>query len=220
MPANATQNFTPIMNRAPFPTGRSYLIPVVALLGSLMFLVHAPAAPTIVSTMPTNGATGVPLSAVVVITFSEPMNTSVTIAFLLDSTTYQLLPASSSWTVGNRVLTCTPAAALPASHLISWSVMNGRSAAGVPLAGFTGGNFTTASGGQLTLTNALWSGGTFAFDVISQAGQDLSVEYSSTLGSNEWQTLLTTNSPTGSVHILDPNSSANRYLFYRARTGS
>jgi hypothetical protein len=208
------------MNRVPFPIGRSYLLPVFALVCSLMSPGHAPAAPTIVSTVPTNGATSVPLSAVVVITFSEPMNTSVTMAYLWDSTAYQVLWASSSWTVGNRVLTCTPVAALPASHIISWSVMNGQSAAGAPLAGFTGGNFTTASGVQLTLTNALWSGGTFAFDVISQAGQNLSVEYSSTLRSNEWQTLLTTNSPTGSVHIVDPNSSANRYLFYRARTGS
>jgi hypothetical protein len=60
----------------------------------------------------------------------------------------------------------------------------------------------------------------FSFDVTSQAGQALTVEYSSTLLPNQWQTLLTTNSPSGQVHITDPQSSTNRYLFYRARTGS
>ena len=57
--------------------------------------------------------------------------------------------------------------------------MNRQNPAGAPLSGYTGGTFTTASGGQLTLTNAIWSGGMFAFDVTSQAGQTLTVEYSS-----------------------------------------
>jgi hypothetical protein len=54
------------------------------------------------------------------------------------------------------------------------------------LGGFTGGSFTTVAAAQLTLTNATWIGGTFAFDVTSQAGQTLTVEYSSTLRSNQW----------------------------------
>jgi hypothetical protein len=98
--------------------------------------------------------------------------------------------------------------------------MNGQNSVGVPLGGYTGGTFTTVAGGQLTLTNAIWSGETFAFDVTSQAGETLTVEYSSTLRSNQWQSLLTTNSPTGRVHIVDPHSNTNHYLFYRARTGS
>ncbi len=185
-----------------------------------MSLGRALAAPTIVSTTPYNGASGVPLSASVVITFSEAMNTSLTMAYLLDSTTYQVVSASFSWSAGNKVLTCTPTAALPAGRTIWWSVMNGQNPAGVPLTGTTGGAFTTLAPIQLTLTNATWSGGTFAFDVTSPAGQTLTVEYSSTLRPDDWQTLLTTNSPTGRVHIVDTNSIANPYLFYRARTGS
>lgn len=208
------------MNLFAFPIRPNYLVRVFVLLLSLMSLERAHAQPTIVSTVPPTGASGVPVSAAVVITFSEAMNTSVTLAYLFDSTTLELLPAPLSWSAGNTVLTCTPTAAFPANRTIWWSVMNGQNPAGAPLGGYTGGTFTTAPGGQLTLTNAIWSGGVFAFDVTSPAGQTLTVEYTSTLRSNQWQTLLTTNSPAGRVHIADPHSSTNRYLFYRARTGS
>ena len=208
------------MNLFAFLIRPNNLVPVLVLLLSLMSLERAPAQPTIVSSVPPTGASGVPVSAAVVITFSEAMNTSVTLAYLFDSTTLELLPSSLSWSAGNTVLTCTPTAAFPAGQTILWTVMNGQNPAGAPLSGFTGGSFTTVSGAQLTLTNAIWSGGVFAFDVTSQAGQTLTVEYSSTLRSNQWQTLLTTNSPAGRVHIADPHSSTNRYLFYRARTGS
>ncbi len=208
------------MNLFTFAIRRNYLVRGLVLLLPLMALERAHAQPTIVSTVPPTGASGVPLSAAVVLTFSEGMNTSATLAYLFDSTTLELLPASLSWSAGNTVLTCSPAAAFLAGRTIWWTVMNGQDTAGAPLSGFTGGTFTTVSGGQLTLTNAIWSGGMFAFDVTSQAGQTLTVEYSSTLLPNQWQTLLTTNSPTGQVHIADPQSSTNRYLFYRARTGS
>ena len=208
------------MNLFTFAIRRNYLVRGLVLLLPLMALERAHAQPTIVSTVPPTGASGVPLSAAVVLTFSEGMNTSATLAYLFDSTTLELLPASLSWSAGNTVLTCSPAAAFLAGRTIWWTVMNGQDTAGAPLSGFTGGTFTTVSGGQLTLTNAIWSGGMFAFDVTSQAGQALTVEYSSTLLPNQWQTLLTTNSPTGQVHIADPQSSTNRYLFYRARTGS
>jgi hypothetical protein len=98
--------------------------------------------------------------------------------------------------------------------------MNGQNPAGAPLTGTTGGAFTTIAPLQLKMVNATWNGGTFAFDVTSQAGQTLTVEYSSTMRTDQWQSLLTTNTSTGRVHIVDPNSSTNRYLFYRARTGS
>ena len=121
--------------------------------------------------------------------------------------------------MGDVLMTCTPTAAFPANRTIWWTV-NGTNSAGVALGGYTGGTFTTVSAGPLTLTNATWSGGTFAFDVASQAGQAFTVEYNSALRSNQWQTLLTTNSPAGLVHIVDPQSSTNLNRFYRARNGS
>ena len=205
------------MSLFPCSVGRDYLVRVLAVWLMLLGRVHAE--PTIVSTVPPNGANGVPLSATLVITFSEVM-TNTTTAYLVDSVTYAHLDISSLWSTGNTVLTCTPTAALPANRTILWTVMNGQNLAGVPLSGYTGGTFTTISAGPLTLTNALWNGGTFAFDVASQAGQAFTVEYNSALRSNQWQTLLTTNSPAGLVHIVDPQSSTNLSRFYRARNGS
>jgi hypothetical protein len=79
---------------------------------------------------------------------------------------------------------------------------------------------TGSSAGELVLTNATWTGNIFSFDVTSSPGQTLSVEYSSNMLPGQWQTLLTTNSPTGRVRITDPHSTTNLYLFYRARDGS
>lgn len=202
------------------PIGRDYLVRVFALLFSLMSMGRAYAAPTIVSTVPASGASGVPLTATLSITFSEAMNTTATVAYFFDLTVPELLPTSLSWSAGDTVLTCTPTGAWPGNRKVSWTVSNGQNPAGTPLTGYAGGDFTTVSVSQLTLTNAIWSGGAFAFDVTSPAGQALTVEYSSTLRTNTWQTLLTTNSPAGRVHIVDPHSSTNRSLFYRARTGS
>jgi len=209
-----------MMNHFPLPVGGKYLVRGFALLFSLVSLGRAYGAPTIVSADPVTGATGVPLSAAVAITFSEAMNTSVTVAYFVATSPYEFVPTSLSWSAGNTVLTCTPSAAWPANRTILWNVDPAQNPAGTPLGGYTGGTFTTTSGGQLTLTNAIWSGGMFAFDVTSPAGQTFTIEYGSTLRSNQWQVLLTTNSPAGRVHIVDPHSSSNRYLFYRARDGS
>ena len=207
------------MKHLPFAFGPNHAVRFSALLFFLMSLGRVHAQPTIVSTVPPNGATGVPLSATLVITFSEVMSNTTT-AFLVDSVTYVHLDISTSWSAGNTVLTCTPNAPMPASRKILWNVQNGQDLAGNPLGPVTGGTFTTVSAGPLTLTNATWSGGIFSFDVTSGAGQTLTVEYNSTLRSNQWQTLVTTNSPAGRVHIIDPQSSTNPRLFYRARTGS
>ena len=207
------------MNLVPFPSGRGHLALALLVPFALMPLRRAQADPAILSTVPPTGATNVSLSAAVNFTFSEPMDTSATTAYLLDSTTYDILSASPAWRAGNTVLTCTPAALLPAGRKILWYV-DGQDPAGNHLTGYIGGSFTTTPGTQLMLTNTVWSGGMFGFDVTSAPSQTFTVEYGSTLRSNQWQVLLTTNSPTGLVHIVDPQSSINRYLFYRARNGS
>ncbi len=67
----------------------------------------------------------------------------------------------------------------------------------------------------LILTNAAFTGGSFVFDVLSSPGQILSIEYSSTLLTNQWQPLLTTTNATGLARIT--HSATNKHLFYRAR---
>lgn len=86
------------------------------------------------------------------------------------------------------------------------------------LATTTDFTLVTSSGGTtgpLILTNSTWSGGALSFDVTSSAGQIFTVEYSATMRTNQWQTLLTTNSATGRVRIT--HAATNQYLFYRAR---
>ncbi len=131
------------MKLVPLLIGRNDLVRLFALLFSLMSLGRVHAQPTIVSTVPPNGASGVPLSAALVITFSEAMSNSVTTAYLVDSTTYDILPASLSWSAGNTVLTCTPTEPFPENRTIWWTVENGQDLAGNSLGGYTGGTFTT-----------------------------------------------------------------------------
>jgi hypothetical protein len=83
----------------------------------------------------------------------------------------------------------------------------------------TSTDFRVNTSGVITppviLTNASWSNGTFSFDVRSAAGQGLIIEFSSTLLTNQWATLLTTNNASGSVRISHTTGSS--HLFYRAR---
>lgn len=218
-PVVETKNVKLIMNLISSHIGHNCPVRPVALLFLLVSLGRMQAAPTIVSTFPPNNATNVPPSAAVVITFSEPMDAGVTMAYLFASNPYEYLPASLAWSLGNTVLTCTPSAAFPTNRVILWNV-SGQNPAGDLLTGYTGGTFTTASENPPRLTNLAWIEGLFSFDVISQGGQTLTIESSSSLRPNQWQTLLTTNNPPGQVHIVDPRSTTNRYLFYRARSGS
>jgi hypothetical protein len=56
------------------------------------------------------------------------------------------------------------------------------------------------------VSNPIWSGGGFSFDVATLPGQALKVLYSADLALpiEQWLTLLGTNSPGTSVHITIP----------------
>lgn len=81
----------------------------------------------------------------------------------------------------------------------------------------TAGSATT----PLILTNASWSGHTFSFNVTSAVGQSLIIQYNTSvaLNSSLWQTLLTTNSATGVVHVSDSVNTGNPRVLYRAQSG-
>jgi len=91
------------------------------------------------------------------------------------------------------------------------------------LASSTRFSLVTSSGSSavtLRLTNGVWAGNAFSLDVTGPPSQAIVVQYSSTLLSNSWNTVLNTNIPAGGrVHLTDPHSVSNRYLFYRAKTG-
>jgi hypothetical protein len=76
-----------------------------------------------------------------------------------------------------------------------------------------------AAGGQLVLTNAVWSPGVFSFDVLCTNGQTVTIEYTNALRTGAWPKLLTTNSPGTKIHIVSPQAVSNSSLYYRARNG-
>jgi hypothetical protein len=83
-------------------------------------------------------------------------------------------------------------------------------------------NLTTGSGaasGPLVLTNAVYAPANFSFDVLCSAGQTVTVEYRTNLTAGGWTRLLTTNSPGSRFRSVAPQSTTNRFLFFRARNG-
>jgi len=101
---------------------------------------------------------------------------------------------------------------------------NGSTITEAYVASVTSFNIATASGSAPApvFTNAVWSGGTFGFDVLTSIGQTVTVIYTNNLtsASSTWPILLTTNSTVSKFHISDSHSSTNPTLFYRARNGS
>jgi Bacterial Ig-like domain len=126
-------------------TKQNLTVRLLAMMLLLAGLQQAVAQPTIISTVPSNGATGVSPGASVVFTFSTAMNPTATSAQFLDVTASQNPTVGSVWSAGNTVLTCTPTPAFANNHNIQWSV-GGQDAVGNFLTGTTSGQFTTVSG--------------------------------------------------------------------------
>jgi hypothetical protein len=104
------------------------------------------AQPTIISTIPTNGATGVSPGAAVVFTFSTNMNPTATSVSFYDVTADLGQPTMIPvWSAGNTVLTCTPSPDFANNHNIEWEA-TGEDTNGNPLTGNTSGDFTTVAG--------------------------------------------------------------------------
>ncbi len=135
------------MNSEWFPHGNRFAV-LLALAGLLACLVQAQAAPTILSTVPANGATGVSMNTTIVFTFSEAMDTNATSIFVYDNVMPipNFYTTTDSWNAGNTILTCTPDSAFPANTMISWAA-TGENPAGDPLGGIPVGSFSTGTGG-------------------------------------------------------------------------
>lgn len=98
-------------------------------------------------------ATGVSVTAPVIFTFSEAMNTAATSASFLDTSSYQSLPVLPVWGSGDTVLTYTPVSSWPVNHMVLW-IVHGQAAGGMPLAGTPSGFFTAGSSDSGCDTNA------------------------------------------------------------------
>ena len=116
--------------------------------------------PTLVSSFPATGVTGVPPNSTVAFTFDEPMRSGYSINWTPNVNAGQF---NYTWSQDQRTLTCTYNTGLPTGVTIGW-VLNPSSAgqnfqdtAGNPLASDISGNFTTAQGNGGTQTIQLRS---------------------------------------------------------------
>lgn len=185
------------------------------ILFAALFVLEASAQPMLVSSVPSNGESGVSPSAAVVFTFSEPMDPDPTTTsasfFVLPST---FLATSQSWSLGNTVLTCTPTPAFPANTMVIWS-LNGANPGGDPLS--AGGFFTTGtgsgggSGSGTNKTTTFTVGKSHVFDQTSTAAPvlDATVPYGfsalTSLASNRTASSITVTLPTSAVSNLTQN---------------
>jgi hypothetical protein len=164
--------------------------------------------PTIVSTVPTNFATGVAPAAPVTFTFSEAMDPTATEAEFIDSTTFNLLPTSPVWSAGNTVLTCTPMPAFPANKLIVWSV-SGQNPNGDPLGGETGGFFTTGGSSGGSGTNRITTFSLGKVHVYNQTAATVAMLDTDTPYAFAAETVLSSNRSATSVTLTLPSSAVS-----------
>jgi methionine-rich copper-binding protein CopC len=108
------------------------------------------AGPTITSTTPPSGATGVSPNTPVVFTFSAAMNTNLTMVTFQD-TNGNTLNTSIAWSADSKTLACIPTPPWPSPDFILWDV-NGQDTGGLSLQGIPVGTFTVggSSGGGCT----------------------------------------------------------------------
>jgi methionine-rich copper-binding protein CopC len=209
---------------------RASITVYVALITFLLGLTRALAQPTIVSTVPAAGATGVSTNAAVVFTFSEAMDPTATTATFLNDSTFALLTTSPVWSAGNTVLSCTPSPAFPAGTSIRW-VVSGQNPGGTSLGGVPTATFTTSGGGGGggggSGTNKYTSfsvGQAIYYDQTSAGAPTADTNISYTyifvgeiiLSSNRTATSATLKLPSGSVSNLFENPFAPEEFFLDA----
>ncbi len=100
--------------------------------------------PTVVSTTPTAGATGVAVSVVPSVAFSEAVQPA-TIAFTLRDAGNAVVAGTSNYDIATRVGTFTPGAPLAISAVYTASVSGAQDAAGNAMTAPTTWSFTTAA---------------------------------------------------------------------------
>jgi YVTN family beta-propeller protein len=121
--------------------------------------------PTVTAFTPANGATGVPASSAVTVTFSEPMDAATISSATIElrNAANALVTAAVAYNAATRVATLTPVAALAASSTYTVTVRGGATAPrvtdvfGNAMAANVTWSFTTAAASACPCT--LWSAG-------------------------------------------------------------
>ncbi len=181
--------------------------------------------PTLIASLPANGATGVATSSTVTFIFSEPMTPQGTVQW---SANVNSALFSYAWGQGNQFLTASYNGSFPANSTITWALPGGttgfKDVAGNPLASTAQGSFTTGAtsgGGGGTTNNACLStnsapagyGGGFLFKALqyTQTGNNTPVPDASSPASafatyqpatNQTVTAVKITGPTGATITL------------------
>ena len=170
--------------------------------------------PSLLSSSPANGGSGVAVNSSVLFTFSEPMQSGVSITWNVANTFFY------TWSADQRMLVCNNNT-LPAGTTISWILnpsaagQNFRDLAGNALPSNVSGSFTTAGNTNATLSNlAKFSGNQFQFTLTGDSGAMYRIE--ATTNFSGWTDLGTNTATGGSFLFVDPAASGFNNRFYRA----
>jgi len=137
--ANSTMFTATITTGAKDPTG-------VPLAANSVWTFTTAAPPTVVSTVPVNGATGVAVNTLVTATFSEAMNTATINGTTFTVTGPGATPVAGGVTYAGSTATFTPTLVLANSTVFTATITTGaKDPAGVPLAANFVWAFTTAA---------------------------------------------------------------------------
>src|SRR6202166_27359 len=137
--ANSTVFTATITTGAKDPAGAS-------LAANFVWIFTTAAPPTVVSTVPTSGATAVPVNTTISATFSEAMNAATINGATFTLTGPGTTPVAGTVTYAGTTATFTPTALLANSTLFTAAITTGaKDAAGVPLAANFVWTFTTAA---------------------------------------------------------------------------
>lgn len=180
------------------------LLATMVLLAGLQ---QAVAQPAIITTVPSDGATGVSPGASVVFTFNTAMDPTQTYTTFTDATTVdeENPPMISVWSAGDTVLTCTPSPYFANNHNIQWEVTGFDT-----LANFldTSGGFTTVAGvnggsGTNAVTTFVVSKSALYRQINTAAPVLINYQFDANtmLASNRTATSITVTIPTTSVTL-------------------
>ena len=137
--ANSTVFTATITTGAKDPAGAS-------LAANFVWTFTTAAAPTVVSTVPVNGATGVAVNTIISATFSEAMNPATINGTTFTVTGAGATPVAGAVTYAGNTATFTPAAVLANSTLFTATITTGaKDPAGASLAANFVWTFTTAA---------------------------------------------------------------------------
>ena len=141
-------------------------------------------------------------------------------------------PGASNALIGTATSVTIPAGTLAPGNTYTGSigfshailVTNGTYATYVYRATDTKFSLITTTGVATppVMTNFVWSGGTFGFDLLTSSGQTVTIVSTTNLATplTSWSVLQTFTNLGTSIHISDPRSITNPSAFYRARNGN